>query len=288
MQINNFDEKINYLLAEIDRLGKRVKTLESIEQLVIESELTENSTNAVENGVVFSNIEKKADCDGANLSSENIASLNSLLGVDNKAEMSDLTAHTQSILNPHSVTKSQVGLGNVSNTADSAKSVLSASKLTTPRTIAGVSFDGSANIAIPFNNLSAKQTTLNGYGITDGAKTDASNLTSVNKTSWKDALNSTEITNIWTGTLTLGNSLSLNFSNYNFLIIEGTTSSGYAVSGFLFFDYLTNINEYASQISWYYQGVLFAELLVNASKTSIRYPTGNGITIKKIYGVKIN
>lgn len=48
--------------------------------------------------------------------------------------------------NPHNVTKSDVGLGNVDNTADANKSVLSATKLTTARTIDGVSFDGSAGI----------------------------------------------------------------------------------------------------------------------------------------------
>lgn len=42
--------------------------------------------------------------------------------------------------------KTAVGLGNVDDTADSAKSVASAATLTTARTIAGVSFDGSANI----------------------------------------------------------------------------------------------------------------------------------------------
>ena len=44
--------------------------------------------------------------------------------------------------------KGDVGLGNVDNTADSAKNVLSATKLTTARTINGVSFDGTANITI--------------------------------------------------------------------------------------------------------------------------------------------
>lgn len=48
--------------------------------------------------------------------------------------------------NPHNVTKTDVGLGNVDNTADANKSVASAATLTTPRTIDGVSFDGSANI----------------------------------------------------------------------------------------------------------------------------------------------
>ena len=42
--------------------------------------------------------------------------------------------------------KGDVGLGSVDNTADSAKSVASAAKLTTARTINGVSFDGTAAI----------------------------------------------------------------------------------------------------------------------------------------------
>lgn len=44
------------------------------------------------------------------------------------------------------LTKSDVGLGNVDNTADSNKNVLSATKLTTARKIDGISFDGTADI----------------------------------------------------------------------------------------------------------------------------------------------
>jgi hypothetical protein len=46
------------------------------------------------------------------------------------------------------ITKAMVGLGSVDNTADASKSVASAAKLTTPITINGVSFDGSANITV--------------------------------------------------------------------------------------------------------------------------------------------
>lgn len=46
------------------------------------------------------------------------------------------------------LTKAQVGLGSADNTADSAKSVASAATLTTPRTINGASFNGSANITV--------------------------------------------------------------------------------------------------------------------------------------------
>lgn len=45
--------------------------------------------------------------------------------------------------------KADIGLGSVDNTADAAKVVASAAKLTTARTINGVSFDGTANITIP-------------------------------------------------------------------------------------------------------------------------------------------
>ena len=44
--------------------------------------------------------------------------------------------------------KGDVGLGSVDNTADSAKVVASAAKLTTARTINGVSFDGTDNITV--------------------------------------------------------------------------------------------------------------------------------------------
>jgi hypothetical protein len=47
-----------------------------------------------------------------------------------------------------------------------------ATKLATARTIAGVSFDGSANISIPFANLSSIPTTVSGFGLTNAVTTD--------------------------------------------------------------------------------------------------------------------
>jgi len=46
------------------------------------------------------------------------------------------------------VTKAMVGLGNVDNTADANKNVLSATKLATARNINGVAFDGTTNITV--------------------------------------------------------------------------------------------------------------------------------------------
>lgn len=67
----------------------------------------------------------------------------------------NIQAHIASTNNPHSVTKAQVGLGDVDNTADSTKAVLSASKLTTARNVSmsgdatgTASFDGSADVDI--------------------------------------------------------------------------------------------------------------------------------------------
>lgn len=83
---------------------------------------------------------------------ENIpqAKKSEVVTVDGKVD-----THVARIDNPHAVTKAQVGLGNVDNTSDSSKNVLSASKLTTARTITltgdvtgSVSFDGTANASI--------------------------------------------------------------------------------------------------------------------------------------------
>lgn len=63
---------------------------------------------------------------------------------DNTETVSSVAGRTGAIV----LTKSDVGLSNVDNTSDATKSVLSAATLTTPRTINGVSFNGSANIEI--------------------------------------------------------------------------------------------------------------------------------------------
>lgn len=75
------------------------------------------------------------------------------------------------------ISKSEVGLGNVDNTADASKSVASAAKLTTARTIAvtgavsgSATFDGSENasIATTLNDVSSdKITAMTGYAKAD-------------------------------------------------------------------------------------------------------------------------
>jgi hypothetical protein len=67
------------------------------------------------------------------------------------------------------ISQTKVGLGNVNNTSDITKNVLSATKLTTSRTINSVGFDGSANINIETRLgtavASAATTTIGTVGI---------------------------------------------------------------------------------------------------------------------------
>lgn len=56
---------------------------------------------------------------------------------------------TSPVINtPTGIVKGDVGLGSVDNTSDATKNVLTATKLVTARTIAGTSFDGSANVTL--------------------------------------------------------------------------------------------------------------------------------------------
>lgn len=71
--------------------------------------------------------------------------------------------HVADTANPHAVTKSQVGLGNVDNTADANKNVLSATKLATARTVtigsSGKTFDGSGNVSYSLGEIGAATAT---------------------------------------------------------------------------------------------------------------------------------
>ena len=70
---------------------------------VMDAALDAESTNGVQNKVLYARFE--------GIDAE----------LDTKAASSDLTEHTSDTTNPHNVTKAQVGLGNVDNTADADK-----------------------------------------------------------------------------------------------------------------------------------------------------------------------
>jgi Cu/Ag efflux protein CusF/frataxin-like iron-binding protein CyaY len=87
--------------------------------------------------------ETKLDGIAAGAQVNTVTSVNTRTGaVTGLAEASDLTAHTGNTSNPHGVTKAQVGLGNVDNTADANKPVSTATQMAldgkfTQRTITG-------------------------------------------------------------------------------------------------------------------------------------------------------
>lgn len=88
--------------------------------------------------------------DKTNISTAYAHTQNSTIHVTqtDKDNLSAAYSHSTSTGNPHGTTKANVGLGNVDNTSDSTKNVLSATKLTTGRNINGVLFDGTTNITI--------------------------------------------------------------------------------------------------------------------------------------------
>lgn len=63
--------------------------------------------------------------------------------------VTSVTVNGHALSSNVTVTKTDLSINNVDNTADVNKNVLSATKLTTARTINGVSFDGTSNISIP-------------------------------------------------------------------------------------------------------------------------------------------
>lgn len=65
--------------------------------------------------------------------------------VDNSDKVSSVAGKTGIV----TLSKADVGLGSVDDTSDASKSVLSATKLTTARTINDIAFDGSENISVP-------------------------------------------------------------------------------------------------------------------------------------------
>jgi hypothetical protein len=95
--------------------------------------------------------------DGA--ASQKVIPFGSVVGTFDMQTLTNKVLISTSITTPTGIVKGDVGLGNVDNTADSVKVVASAAKLTTPRAIGGVSFDGTANIDLPGVNTSGNQNT---------------------------------------------------------------------------------------------------------------------------------
>lgn len=132
-----------------------------------------------------------------------------------KADETDLAAHVADTSNPHSVTKTQIGLGNVDNTSDSTKNAATvvltnkdltsgtnifptlnqsttgnaatATKLATARNINGVAFDGTTNITVADSTKVATTTTVNGHALSSNVTVTATDLSLGNVNNTSDA-----------------------------------------------------------------------------------------------------
>lgn len=121
-----------------------------------------------------------------------------VIAVDGKID-----THVARVDNPHAVTKAQVGLGNVDNTSDSSKNVLSASKLTTARTITltgdvtgSVSFDGTANASITAtiaSNSVALGTDTTGNYVADATAGNGIVITGTVGEGWNPTISLTDV-----------------------------------------------------------------------------------------------
>lgn len=138
------------------------------------------------------------------------------------AAVSAISLHLVDTDNPHGVTADQISLGNVDNTADADKVVLSASKLTTARNISGVSFDGTQDIDIPEATVSVSG--LMSY--TDKSRLDE--LSTINE----DNIAYADVANIF------NNFQTINYDGASAFILNKSadnqyTGLGFAVAGLL-------------------------------------------------------
>lgn len=98
-------------------------------------------------------------------------------GLASKADASALTSHTSNTTNPHSVTKTQVGLGNVDNTSDASKPVSTATQtaLNLKANLASPTFTGTVTVPTPTVGTAAANKTyvdgVVGSGASDATTT---------------------------------------------------------------------------------------------------------------------
>lgn len=122
INISTTSKLIRYLKSlikvNIERLDSKVDNKLNKSEYVIDNEL-KNSQNPLSNNVIYNKFNEimSALANKSNIShTHNINEISSLsTNIDLKANKTDLNNHTSNKNNPHGVTKSQIGLGNVSN-----------------------------------------------------------------------------------------------------------------------------------------------------------------------------
>ena len=120
-------------LSEVDNTSDANKPVSTPQQTAIDKSLSESkdyTDTKVANLVgsapeTLNTLEEVAQAIKEN--EDVVSALNNAIGT--KANQSDLTSHTGNTSNPHAVTKTQVGLGNVDNTSDANKPVSTATQV---------------------------------------------------------------------------------------------------------------------------------------------------------------
>lgn len=115
--------KINKLSSDIDEVNTSIDELDAkklnAENYVVDNTLKSNSTNPVSNNVLFNKFNEKSNISHVHNKSDIISLNNDLSTINNnintKANNVDLINHINNKNNPHTVTKAQLGLGNVPN-----------------------------------------------------------------------------------------------------------------------------------------------------------------------------
>jgi hypothetical protein len=173
----------------------------------------------------------------ANLNAQYVGSIgaSALVTLTGTQTLTNKSLTSPAITTPTGIVKGDVGLGSVDNTADANKAVLSATKLTTARTINGVSFDGTANITVADSTKQAtsEKGQANGYASLDsGGKVPVAQLPNSimeYQGTWNASTNTPTLAN-GTGSpgdvyrvSVAGTSLSLTFDVGDYVIYSGTT-----------------------------------------------------------------
>lgn len=226
VNIDDFNNNADILDTEINSISEQIDNL-----MVQDDSFREQINNLDDN---------KADLVGGKVPSEQLP--------DIEVPVLSVNSKTGNV----TITKADVGLSSVDNTTDSTKNVLSATKLTTARTINGVSFNGTSNITIPTTDATKAPTnhastgtaygvgTIANYGhvkvrndLNAGSFVNGESLSAYQGKVLNDKLDELNCTLIRTLSINLANGASAiaipstDFENYNefIFVVRGTFSS---------------------------------------------------------------
>ena len=192
-KVDIFEQDIEAVLSAADQIAQLESAVNTaLQASEVATQAAEDAIEAVENTEAAIEAATQA-AENATQSAEEAtqAVANVEASLLEKADKTELNTHTGNKSNPHSVTKSQVGLGNVDNTSDINKPISNATqtalnnKLDVNGTAVKATADGSGNNIVntyltkssASSTYAAKSNSLAGYGITNAyTKTEMDEL----------------------------------------------------------------------------------------------------------------